>query len=96
MTIAIEKLIALVLFIVVLIVVLIFTGVLKTSSDQIGSQEVLRKCCSAYVSNGCPSYDLSSPSAINAIFCDSTTLDKLVVKNNINYESLKYFCGCVD
>ena len=96
MNLALEKIVALVIFLVVLVVLIIFTDLPRVFAGQINSQQEIRKCCGAYTGNSCPFFDIptSRISNITAINCGKTLLYNLVVESNMSYTSLKIFCAC--
>lgn len=87
MNLAMEKLVAILIFVIVLIVLLIFIGIPTAMGGQINSQQQLRSCCQAYIENGCPN-------SLGNIQCGTKTLDELIVDNGLDVNQTKKFCGC--
>jgi hypothetical protein len=92
MNLAIEKLVAVVIFLIILLVLVIFTGIPEALGRQVGLQGELRDCCQAYVARGCPSF--SNPETDLNIYCNNKNLGKMVSDFNMDYDSLRTFCNC--
>lgn len=83
---AIEKLILIVIFLVVLVVSLILLfGIGRGTADPIVLQNELRQCCGAFRASGCIDTTLD---------CSGNTIDSIRIKLNIDDEQLKKFCNC--
>jgi len=97
MNLAMEKIIGLIIFLIILVVLIIFTNIPRAIGEQIDKQQELRKCCKPYVGNGCPRFALTDYSNITNIICDQnvpTSLEDLVAEQSMSYDSLKIFCNC--
>jgi len=91
----ITKIIAFIIFIIVLLILISFTGIPTLLGKQINLQQQLRDCCNQYVRNGCPEFSAIDYSPILGISCaDSKSLRDLVVEADMDYQSLKNFCYC--
>jgi len=82
-----QKIVAVIIFLVILAVLLFFAEVPKVFGTEINLQQELRKCCQAYISHGCP--DL-----FPAIRCNSKSLPDLVSELGLSVEQTKEFCNC--
>jgi 1,4-dihydroxy-2-naphthoyl-CoA synthase len=91
---SIEKLIALVIFLIILLVLIAFIILPEVMGKDIGSQHDLRLCCQAYIARGCPEF--SNPeSDLGSIDCGNhVSMGELVVQYGMNHEALKAFCNC--
>jgi len=94
MNLALEKVIALIIFLIILVVLIFFTDVPRVFGIEMNLQQELRKCCQAYISHGCPD-------SFPAIRCNSETLETLAKKTglvdqlgNADIDRVKEFCGC--
>jgi hypothetical protein len=85
MNLAMEKLVAILIFVIVLVVLLIFINIPNVMGVQINSQQELRS--QAYIENGCPE-------ALNTIKCGSKYLDDLTIENGLDVNQTRNFCGC--
>ncbi len=95
---ALGKVVALILFLIVLIVLIFFSNIPVLMGGEANLQQKLRQCCRSYISNGCPSFNPSDYSNISNINCDEKTfesLEDLVVRTNMTDDSLKIFCFCM-
>ena len=94
MSIAIEKLVALVIFVIILLVIIIFIGIPEALGKDVATQNDLRNCCRVYVALGCPEF--SDPGTdLQYINCGSDrTLGELASQFSMNYDSLISFCNC--
>lgn len=87
MNLAMETLVGILIFVIVLIVLLIFIDIPTETGNQMNSQQKLRSCCRAYIQNGCPD-------SLGSIQCSSKNLDELRVENGFDVNQTKRFCGC--
>ncbi len=90
--IAINKLILLVIFLVILLATLIILFSGSPVIEQLNLQSELRGCCQIYRSYGCPE-NLVELSNIN---CEKHTLAEIVIALNMkdDISKLKKFCNC--
>jgi hypothetical protein len=89
-----EKIVAVIIFLIVLVVLIIFTQIPKTFGNQINLQQELRRCCQAFIASGCPD---NFPS----IQCNSESLYKVVGEVGLvdstgqpDINKTKQFCNC--
>jgi hypothetical protein len=94
MNLAIEKIVAVVIFLIIMLALIFFTGIPEALGKNIGLQHELRQCCQAYVARGCPSF--SNPRIdLGSIYCDEeTSLGELVGELEMDYDSLRTYCNC--
>ena len=93
---AVEKLILIVIFLIVLILCLYFLfGIGKGTADQLLLQNQLRSCCGKYRAYDC---EFSMASSIQCSDDSIETVDSLAYKLNLiqngNPEQLNKFCAC--
>ena len=94
MNLALEKIIAVIIFLIILVVLIFFTDVPRVFGIEMGLQQELRKCCQAYISHGCPD-------SFPVIRCNSKLLQDVTreiglvdINGNADINKLKEFCGC--
>lgn len=85
---SIEKVVAIVIFLIVFIVLIFFTQIPNAMGNQINLQNEMRECCKSYVNVGCPD-------TLNAIKCSSdANLDALATELSLDVNQTKKFCNC--
>lgn len=96
MNLALEKIIAIIIFLIVLVVLLIFVGIPKVFGGQVNKQLDLSRCCQAFIARGCPIDRVP-----NDILCGNETMDQLVVDvglidagGNPDVNQTIRFCNC--
>jgi len=88
---AIEKIILLILFLIILVIsFFVLFGIGKGSSDKLLLQYELTKCCGTWRAYNCSRGD-TDPSSL---FCNSDSIEELRRKLNITPFQLDEFCRC--
>ncbi len=89
-----EKIVALLLFLIVLVTILFFSELPKAFGTEISLQQKLRKCCQGYIAQGCPDF-------FPTLRCNGINLEDLVLEvglvdmaGSADISRTKEFCNC--
>jgi hypothetical protein len=95
MSLSIEQIVMLIIFLIALVVLIIFAQIPNVFGNQINLQEELRRCCQAFIASGCPT------TLFPNIQCNSKSLSILVKEvglvdsvGNPDINQTRRFCNC--
>ncbi|OGI12426.1 hypothetical protein A3K64_01180 [Candidatus Micrarchaeota archaeon RBG_16_36_9] len=90
----IEKLAAIIIFVIILAVLIIFSQIPQMILGQTNKQQELNSCCQAYVLSRCPE-------SLSSINCGGKTLETLARDNglldadgNVDVNRTRNYCDC--
>ncbi len=83
----IEKMVALLIVLIVLVALLIFSDIIPTQGKPINAKTRMYTCCSKFLSQGCKESV--------TVWCDEeTTIDALRIDADMSWDNVKSFCNC--